>query len=407
MSHRELSDIAQEQRLERSIDLPQRGVVDTVIPELEMVTVDVAHFGGSPRMVVRHPYFGVNSWIRVMPEPGTSVLTQTRGDLHQQEVWGYISNTLPRLLRTAKVEKQILLRQLNRGEIEIQSQGRAYTHWGIAGDLAHRGGTVEQCLSQTDLELTSLAPTFKRRLTFHDPTTLAHEERFGIVKRPDAANPNSVQKFIRLTSGGEFAQEYGRWINLESGTSLASLQEGHVVDLQGQLKKHATTNKNLRHERILYHRQQSQTLSYQVDEDLNIRISNSATGNTETNAQLGTNNTLKITTKTLNFTGTTSGTMTFNNSFTLKSQQINVLGQVAYGNSATQPALLGNNLVNNSLSPLIDILVGLFSAMSPDLASASPSKATSATTLSSTAIALGNLKGTLQAALSTQVKYTV
>jgi hypothetical protein len=400
MAHRESYLLDREDRRKQWNDLPMRAVVRSVLPDLEAVEAEMFSNPGTVRMTILHPYFGVNSWFRVMPERGTPLLTQTRGDLPQQEISRYISNRLAQLHENVKAGEDFLFRVLRPGEMEAISSGRAYTHWGEEGDLQMRGGVSRLDLSQTRLEITGWSPTFRRRLHLHNPTTLAHEERFGVVKRPDLINPNLVEKYVRLTDQS-FAVEYGRWINKGDGSPIIEFQEGNVVDTTGKLKTHGNTNKNLRHQRTIHHRTQSGILDYQVDEDLNILFTNTLSSNTQTTVSLGTNNALNLTTKKMKVTVTASGNLSFSNNLTISSRQVNIsTADTRFGNNPVFSFLVGEKLVGQVVSPLLAQLASAFAllALEPGI---SPSGRASLSTFGS---AIGALSGNASAALSQQVK---
>ena len=189
----DLDEALEQQAAEKGVTLPGRGVIRTVQPETESVKIETHGEPGTSLSVVRHPFMGTNSWIRAMPETGTAVITQKVREPSQIETWGYISHRLGGLVRKAKEDNRYIYRELRPGEIEIMSPGYAYQHWSEEGDITINGGIVEQHLTQTELEARTLAPTHKRQLDQHGPTELAHEERFGLVKRPDTAKPNSLQ----------------------------------------------------------------------------------------------------------------------------------------------------------------------------------------------------------------------
>jgi len=387
----------------RSVELPIRGVISSVAPDIESVNVDMAQTPGTPRLVVRHPYFGVNSWIRTMPEPGTAVLTQRRGDLHRAEIWGYISNTLPPQVKDSK-SQQSLIRRLEAGEIEIRSKGRAYAFFGRRGDLELRGGPLEMDMSPGRLEITSIAPTHKRRLMLHDPTILAHEERFGIVRRPSQKNPQlapAVQDFIRIQTAGEFAQEYFRSINRQDGKQLSVVQDGDVVGPDGTFETLAATNKRLRFKRTFVDVSGSNLLTLSIDEGLNFLLNNSAATSTEGNLQFGANNTLKLNTKTLKITATDTGQFTFNTGLTIRSNQVSVASSnVTSGNTGAFQAVLGTTLVNGVLNPIFTALASALSVLAAEPA-LTPATAATMTSLSTM---LSTLSGNLSSVLSQQVK---
>ncbi len=316
-------------RLKQSDDrlrMPLRAVVDRPLPDLDAVQVEMALTPGTSRLNVRHPYVGPNSWIRVMPESGTMALTMQRGDDIREEIFGYVAPKPNTRIRQYK-EGLYLYRPLDSGELELMSSGRAYAFFGGRGDIELRGGAIRHDLMQSNLEMRSIAPTYNRRLHMAVPSTLGHEERFGVVKRPDVQKPNLIHKYIRQPDN-TFSIEYSRWLSTTTGTALMELQEGHVVDAGGQFVKQASTNKTLRSHKSWFHKSQG-SLMFQVDEELNVLFSNASKAS-ETKADLGAKNVLKLTAQDIKATFTKTGTMTYGNSYALRTKTVNVDATTSY-----------------------------------------------------------------------------
>ena len=128
------------QQDEGALSAPIRGVIRLVIPEQEAVKVDQAQTSGAMPFPVRHPYMGVNSWIRVMPEEGTEVLTQLRGDNEKSAISAYVFGDPAGKIRLAEND-QILFRVLRSGEMELMSSGRGYFFIGDGGDSELTGAS--------------------------------------------------------------------------------------------------------------------------------------------------------------------------------------------------------------------------------------------------------------------------
>jgi hypothetical protein len=335
---------------------PVRGVVSTVSPEQELVFVDAYGEPGRTPIAVRHPYLGVNSWMRVMPESGTYVMTQMSGTPKQMEISGYLSHKVSSIIQDARTKDEFIFRQLEEGTMEIMSVGRAYTHWGADGNLDQRGGVVEASLSQSDLEHRGRAPTFRRQLDLHDPAQLAHEERFGVVKRPDAQRPASAQTFI-VDSNDDPRVEYSRWVNEAAGKEMAVLQEGHVVNASGTLQNQSKTGKELRYRRTVYHETAGE-LRTEIDKGLNLALVNTSTAaQLQTDVSLGITNAVKLSAKKLTIDMAQSGDFRFVQTFSLTAPQIALVGNVGFGGSfgagGSEPLVKGTSLINNSLLPLL------------------------------------------------------
>lgn len=345
--------------------LPVRAVVRNPLPDREGAYIDQALAANASEFMLRHPFFSVNSWIRCMPESGTTVLTQVRGDSPSAEISGYLvepGDVIPRLNRAKN--GTAIFRTLKAGEVEIMSLGRAYAHFSDSGDLELMGGSIRTDFLQTELELRSQSPTFKRQLHKYSPTTLAHEERFGVVKRPDKSRPNAFQQFVRK-SDNTFAQEYGRWLNKSDGGLLVSLQEGDVYDSSGKEKKQNSTNKPLRYEKVITHRS-SGDITFQADEELNLSYINSTKAK-ETKLVFGSKNTVDVTAEGLKGAFTKTGSLSFNTSFTLRSTKVSINSpDVGFGTNPVIPAVLGTQLSAAVLAPMLSGLTTMFTFMSVD-----------------------------------------
>lgn len=365
----DISDYEAAKRREqiKAYDLPLRGVIKEVLGETE--TIKVSSFGttGAPEFAVRHPFLGIKSWIRAMPEAGTTILTQRRGDLDQQEVWGYISHQLAAVAKVALKDRSVPFRILHAGEIDIMSRGMSAAYFGDAGDLELRGGMVSQTLSHSTLEHDSIAPTFHRRLHNHDPVLLGHEERFGAVRRMNPVFPNSMTRILQNLDGS-FPMEYGRWLTSTNllGLDLVTLQEGSAVyDEIGLETFQTSTNRTLRHKRTFYH-QIGGELTFEVDADLNIFMRNKSTA-VETKLDFGTVNNVDLRMAKLKVVGLKSAQFNFNQSLYMAASSIrHNSSNIGFGSSPSQQAVLGPPLVSTVLTPLFSLLQIFFNVMGND-----------------------------------------
>jgi hypothetical protein len=400
------SEIARDEKDRQAMTLPNRAAVSTVITSTEQLQIESLNNVGVQRTVVRHPYMGINSWMRVMPEAGTPLMTQQRGDRAQLEVWGYIQNTLPnRLLRNKAVGatgvKPYLFRELYEGELEFMSKGRSYMHLSEGGDIDLRGGTIHTEMLQTDLRHRTQAPTHNRTLHLYDHTTLAHEEAFGVVRRPDQQNPDIVSTFIRR-SDQSFAVEHSRWINKKDGKPLVEKQEGNVYGPDGTEVKQGSTNKPLRSYKRWYD-DNNLALSVEIDEQLNVLVTSTNTAK-ETILKLGSQNVLDITAKQLKMNFLTTGLLAFTNSVEVRSPKTNVVGTtINLGSSAAvSPVMLGDRFNSSMMTPLIAVLAATFQALSASSAFTSEPPVKAA--LSGASTTLSSLTSTFPTYLSQIVK---
>ena len=407
MSGRLLREFNLRQENKDSTNLPTRAVVTRPLPEEEAVYLDSGTSPGISKYQISHPYMGVNSWIRVMPEAGTEVLTQDRGDAPNDVIVTYLANSMIPRLKAARNGTQ-LLRVLNPGEIEIMSVGRAYVFLSDGGDIELRGGMIRMDLLQTEQEVSSISPTYVRKLHLYDPTSLAHSERFGVVKRKDQSLSNAFQTFVRRTSSSStsqpFAFEYGRWLSDGEGNPLISLQEGHVYDESASEKKQGSTNKPLRLERLISDKNGATNVLMQVDEELNLLYVNSSATSKEAKFSFGQLVTLDVSTDRLKVAVTKTGNVSYGTSLTLTSPKVDVKSaNVNFGNNPVQQALLGNNLVTSVLSPALSAIQAFLQiyGIDPVLLNFTPQTVSSA---SAAATVLSVAISSLNSALSTQVR---
>jgi hypothetical protein len=383
-------------------DRPVRAVIRTVQPETE--TVKIENFGepGVASVTLRHPFMSQNAWIRCMPEAGTPVVTQAVREPRQTEMWGYVTRRLGELLARARADDSAyVFRKLPPGEIEIMSSGRAYTHWSEEGNLSLYGGIVEQLLQQTELEIMSRAPTHKRHLDQEAPDTLAHEERFGLVKRKDQTRPFSRQSYVK--DGSAYQYEYGRWLNQDDGKLLTSLQEGHIYDEDAKEIKNSLTGRRVRLRRIIRDRTQQSDLTFDVDEDLNLVVKNNSQSKT-TDLNFGLQNVVKLTSKQFNLNVLATSNQRFTQSLSIFSPKVRIDGiDIGFGSSPSQPAVLGTALVSSTLSPMISMTASALTILSADTSLATATKQA----LKNMADSYSALSSSLALILSKQVKFTL
>jgi len=387
--------------LNSQMRLPMMGLVIHPIPKTDQLQVDTNANPGAGPVQIRQPYFGVNSWIRVLPDAGTQVLIQRRGDSYTKTVAAYVSDDTASLLKSGR-NGDILYRELRPGEIEIMSSGRSYLLMGDAGDIELRGGSNRLDLLQSELEIRAIAPTHKRCTHLYKTGSIGYEERFGVVKRPDPAKPTVFQKFSRLDST-EFAIEYSRWLNDKDGKLLTSTQEGHVFDEQGKEKKHSSTNKPLRYERLFSHKS-SGDVSLQIDDEANIFLNNTTQAK-ETKVTLGNLNALTLSCDSTKWTVNKTGMLSFTTSITIKSAKAQINApDVGFGAAPVIPAVLGTQLVG-TLTTVIGGLQAFAQVYGADpvISQISPQTVIAANILSGV---LTGAVSSISNMLSTQVKLT-
>ncbi len=264
-------------------------------------------------------------------------------------------------------------------------------------------------LSPSRLEVSAIAPTHKRRLMLHDPQNLDNIERFGIVRRPDLTSFTNrqlapvIQTFVRLEPLGEFAQEYYRSINRQDNGKIVSIEhDGDIVGLDGTFDTSPSTNKRLRYKRVWADKASTNFMFFILDDGLNFQFVNGATANTEADFKFGTKNTLKINTKIIKLTATSTGALTFNTGLTITSNKVEVKSpNVTFGNTGTQQALLGTQFINGVMTPFMTTLAGAMQVLAAEAVLIGSPSQTVLTTLATT---ISSLVGSLPSTLSTQVK---
>jgi len=379
---------------------PTQAIVRMPQPGKETMQVEIPGNPGTSEMAVRHPYVGKTSWLRCMPESGTSVIAQLLKRPGRPEALGYLSYQLKSVIQEGETNESIILRQLRPGELEAMSVGRAYQHWSEDGDITLMGGVVTQQILQTELEWTSRSPTHKRQLDQHDPTTLGQEERFGLVKRPDTTKPNALQIYCK--DADKFQYEYLRHIQDDEGKDVTLLHEGHLYDAQQQQIKNSQTNRRVRLRRLV-ERRQNGTMTFDVDEDLNVIMTNTTTAKLKADLDFGLKSEVKLTSQKLDFNVLKSSNQTFATSLTIRSPKQRYNGtDIGFGPAPVQPAVLGSTLASNVLIPALGVIQSSLSVLAVEPALSPPTRAA----LQGLAQGLGGISGAVSSVLSTQVKFT-
>lgn len=348
-------ELDREQQQVENLKRPLRGIVSSVLPEKELYKVEGFGSGGSPYYAIRHPMLGVNSWIRAVAEPGTSVKVQRQGDIQQQEIWGYISNKVEGVIQQATRDKAVAYRVLQAGENEVMSSGKAGVFWSQYGDLEMQGGTLRHNLMTTEAEIFSAAPSYKKTWWRNTPNTLGHEERTGVVKRPNQKWPYTKNEPVQL-SNQEYAIEHSRWLKDSSDQLLTEHQEGHVINESGSTITQGSTNKDLRFLKRIYSSIGGQ-LNLEIDQELNTLIVNSSAAK-ETKVNFGAKNDVTWQAKKWTVQMSDSGKLIFTRSLSITSQQVRVNSPLTiFGQSGGNAALLGTTYVTTVLTPMLSTML--------------------------------------------------
>ena len=194
-------------------------------------TVKPIHHGGESRAssaAVRHPYVGPTSWIRVMPESGTTVTVSEQFDTRNMELSGYVAQP-GRVENYVQRKSGTTYRKLDEGEIEIQSSGLAQAFFSRRGDLNLRGGLVWLHLRNSRMEIEQRAPLHRRSQHLQAYDSLGAEERFGSVQRPGLINKAAA---LWVPSTFEYFRSLGTSRPNITGP-LVLVHEGDVLDDNG------------------------------------------------------------------------------------------------------------------------------------------------------------------------------
>ena len=166
-------------------------------------SAQVSYSGGATSTSLPHPYEGAMSWIRAIPDTGSSALMTYRIDTSDPVILRYLNDN-----PTSKIagydSGMNLYRPLSGGEIEIHSVGLAQTSYGQRPILEQRGGMIRSWLDQDKLESGQQAPLHTRRLWQYSSPDISDEERFGVVRRPIKLNAANAT-YLKQTKSSNFS----------------------------------------------------------------------------------------------------------------------------------------------------------------------------------------------------------
>lgn len=210
-----------------------QGVITGVNVKAEKATVVFS--GGDKQADVLHPYIGVNSWIRVMPDGGTPVRVSIHGDTKQVALSEYAKGPNDARMSSYEDGTGSTYRPLKQGEIELQSSGLAKLHLSERGNIDMQAGPSWIALLNEKMQIEQMAATHRRALPWRDgANALSHEERFGVVVRPGLITP-AAERTVDVA--GSPAMEYFRALYTPLSTvkdqQLVVHHEGNVLDNQG------------------------------------------------------------------------------------------------------------------------------------------------------------------------------
>jgi hypothetical protein len=158
-----------------------QAVIDTSSGESQ--TGKMTYSGGSRTVPLVMPFDGTGSWIRSIPESGSTVLVGMRSDNEDVSFIRYLNDN-PEVKLASYRRQKSLYRPLQPGEHEIHSTGLAQSYYSARPVLEQRGGLIRSWLDQDRMESGQKAPLHVRQLWEHRSNLMGDEERFGVVRRP-------------------------------------------------------------------------------------------------------------------------------------------------------------------------------------------------------------------------------
>jgi len=254
----------------------------------------VSASGGSV-MPVTHPYIGPNSWIRVMPESMSTIVVGSKGEDGEPYIQAYLRNPsldsskdIPAIQATEK--DKFYQRRLQEGEVDIMSNGIAGSFYSKNGNLELRGGSVSLTLSAYDLEAQSRAPTHVRAVMGNKRQQVGDEERFGVVRRPNALSKSvvtdpTISDIVKVAPAGgaagaavasatgnvDYAKEHLMVLKDKTGFPLVDRREGNVIGDDGTILNSDVTGNPLR-SRVKYGTTLKTATITEVDENGNVTL---------------------------------------------------------------------------------------------------------------------------------------
>jgi hypothetical protein len=169
-------------------------------------------------------------------------------------------------------------RPLQSGEIDIVSRGGAQIFMGNRPHLDMRAGIMRFTMDQDETEISAKAPIHVRQNHQHKSFEIGDEERYGVVKRPDAGS--TIDKFYPDPDGKRddervgFAKEHlMRMTNpqLTPPHILFDTRRGHVIDDTGIPYRLEDSGEKLR-ARSEYFTPEETSVLLQLDELGNFKI---------------------------------------------------------------------------------------------------------------------------------------
>jgi len=226
-----------ERQIRRGLNQPFGMLVHSVNSDSEQAKL--SYFGAKDRLLtISHPFRSTSSWIRAIPESGSSCLGAFRSDEANPHVLGSITRNS--LFHNDQYRKGLgVYRPLLPGEIELASTGYAQMYLSGKPKLELRGGSIHRWADQEKLLSGDRSPIHTRQLMQFRSNDLADEERLGIISRPKKLESGafSTWEVAYPKKDNSFAAEH--YISLRNPSNqnpqiLFTSQRGHVLDIEGK-----------------------------------------------------------------------------------------------------------------------------------------------------------------------------
>lgn len=201
---------------------------------LDAETMSVSEYGDLP--IPQMAVFG-SSWFRSAPTAGQGVKLVRDTKRQKYEAVGYeVPNDTQQKLEDYR-NKKGLYRPLRQGEHEIVSSSGAVSFWGSQPFKEDRVGPLRYTLDGIKLEASAKAPTHTTKLHASRADVIGDEIRFGVVKRPTAANTEAYALKAPLSNPLSGTYHYGKefLMNIKddmSNSPLIDIRCGDVFDDQ-------------------------------------------------------------------------------------------------------------------------------------------------------------------------------
>jgi len=162
------------------------GIIESAAGDTQ--TAKISYPGGQRDIPLPMPFEATGSWIRSIPDTGSTALLTYRADTKDVTFLRYVQDRADKKLESYN-EGVTLYRPLLPGEHEIHSSGSAQSFYSSRSVLEHRAGVLRSWLDQDRAEIGQKSTLHTRQMVDHFSDKIGDEERFGVVRRPKLLNP--------------------------------------------------------------------------------------------------------------------------------------------------------------------------------------------------------------------------